>query len=79
MDTKREISGSNHLDMNQYYTEDSQNKYGACGIRFSLNSERALSEIQIPICEVQKHLIKMLAEKTSCLMHTNGISGTVPI
>lgn len=60
---EREISGSNHLDMNQYYTEDSQNKYGVCGIRFSLNSERALSEIQIPICEVQKHLIKMLAEK----------------
>ena len=60
---EKEITGSNHLDMNQYYTEDNQKKYGVCGIRFSLNSDRALSDIQIPICEVQKHLIKMLAEE----------------
>lgn len=58
---ENEITGSNHLDMNQYYSEEKQRQYGVVGIRFSKNTKRSLSNVHVPYDEVEAYLTKSVA------------------
>ena len=58
---EKEITGSNHLDMNQYYSEEKQRQYGVVGIRFSTNTKRSLSEVHVPYDEIEASLTKSVA------------------
>lgn len=58
---EKEITGSNHLDMNQYYSEEKQRQYGVVGIRFSKNTKRSLSSVHVPYDEVEAYLTKSVA------------------
>lgn len=55
------ITGSNHLDMNQYYSEEKQQQFGVVGIKFSFNTNRLLADIHVPYDEVEAYLTKSVA------------------
>ena len=58
---EEEIAGANHLDMNQYYSEEKQRQYGVVGIKFSKNVERSLSNVHVPYDKVEAYLTKSIA------------------
>lgn len=58
---EKEITGSNHLDMSQYYSEEKQRQFGVVGIKFSKNTNRSLSNVHVPYDEVEAYLTKSVA------------------
>lgn len=58
---EKEITGSNHLDMSQYYSAEKQRQFGVVGIKFSKNTNRSLSNVHVPYDEVEAYLTKSVA------------------
>lgn len=58
---EKEITGANHLDMNQYYSEEKQRQFGVVGIKFSKNTKRSLANVHVPYDEVEAYLTKSVA------------------
>lgn len=58
---EKEITGSNHLNMSQYYSEEKQRQFGVVGIKFSINTKRSLDDIHVPYDEVEAYLTKSVA------------------
>lgn len=59
--TEDEITGSNHLDMYQYYSEEKQRQYGVVGIKFSKNTKRSLDNVHVPYGDIESYLTKSVA------------------
>lgn len=55
---EKDINGTNYLDMNQYYSEELQQQFGVVGIKFSKNEKRGLSDVKVPLAEIESCLSK---------------------
>ncbi len=62
---EKEINGSIHLDMNQYYSEEKQRQYGVVGIRFSKNTKRSLTNVHVPYDEVEAYLMESITKSVT--------------
>ena len=71
---EKDITGSNHLDMNQYYSEEKQRQHGVVGIRFSTNSQ---SESYNDIPDYENSLSANIA--TVAKLDPDGGWGALPL
>lgn len=67
---EKEITGTNHLDMNHYYSEEKQRQFGVVGIKFS-KSKRSLSEVYVPYDEVKDYILKSVVKSAKQIPEVN--------
>ena len=67
---EKEITGTNHLDMNHYYSEEKQRQFGVVGIKFS-KSKRSLSEVHVPYDEVKDYILKSVVKSAKQIPEVN--------
>ncbi len=78
---EKEITGSNHLDMSQYYSEEKQRQFGVVGIKFSINTKRSLDDIHVPYDEtvIKSYIFDQSMELRDKFCEENGYDGNEDI
>lgn len=67
---EKEITGTNHLDMNHYYSEEKQRQFGVVGIKFSIN-KNSMSNIYVPYEEVKAYISKSVIKSAKQIPEVN--------
>lgn len=67
---EKEITGTNHLDMNRYYSEEKQRQFGVVGIKFS-KSKISLSEVHVPYDEVKAYIAEFVIKSAKQIPEVN--------